>query len=73
MPDSKVKNRLRETRLRLGLTIVELAKKSGVDPSAISRIERGLRKPKAETLRKLADALGVPLDWLYPSQKEGEG
>lgn len=40
-----------------GWTLEEEAKRSGVSPSAIAEIEAG-RRPRLETLSKLADALG---------------
>lgn len=41
-----------------------LAAKSGVSQSAISYIEKGERKPTAETIEALADALAVDPCWL---------
>ena len=50
----------RSIRLERGLEIVELADKSGVAHSTISRLERGLiRRPSPHTLDKLASAMGV--------------
>jgi ribosome-binding protein aMBF1 (putative translation factor) len=43
----------------LGLTQEELAARMGTTASAISRIESGQRATNAQTLKKLADALGV--------------
>lgn len=53
---------LRETK---GLTINQLAAAAGISGSQISRIENGLRGvPKPTTLRKLAEATGVPYEVL---------
>lgn len=42
------------------LTQVELAAKAGLTKQAISNIEGGRRKPRIDTLTKIATALGVP-------------
>lgn len=39
-----------------------LALRSGLDPTLISRIERGERDTSVKNLVRLADALGVPVD-----------
>jgi transcriptional regulator with XRE-family HTH domain len=41
------------------MTQTELAEKAGLTVTALSRIERGEASPRASTLRKLAEALGV--------------
>ena len=53
---------VREIRIRQGMSQGELAKKAGLDPSQLSRLERGNRKPQIETLQKIAEALDVPVD-----------
>ena len=40
----------------------ELASRAGLDVTAISFIERGLREPRLQTLIKLAGGLGVTLN-----------
>ncbi len=50
---------LKIARARAGLTLGELAAKSGVNINTISQIERGIRDPHAMTLHKLAEALRV--------------
>lgn len=49
-------------RQHRGLTIAQLAEKSGVHRTVISRLEHGHRGVRAETMRALADALGVKVD-----------
>ncbi|MCG8400857.1 MAG: helix-turn-helix domain-containing protein [Firmicutes bacterium] len=56
------------TKLRGGLSQAELAKKAGVPQSAISEIEAGKRVPRADTLHKLATALGVKVSDLLEEQ-----
>jgi transcriptional regulator with XRE-family HTH domain len=41
-----------------------LAKKTGLQPSAVSHFETGERAPSFENLRRLADALSVSIDYL---------
>lgn len=51
--------RLREARERLGLTQEDVAQRSGVHASEISRMEAGKRDPKISTLERLAEAVEV--------------
>jgi transcriptional regulator with XRE-family HTH domain len=60
----KFRERLREWRLKRGLTQEELAKKADVPIISVSHFETGHRFPNAESLRRLADALGVSTDYL---------
>jgi len=48
-------------RRRRRMTQAELARRSGVPQSEISRIERGVANPTTATLRALVDALGADL------------
>jgi transcriptional regulator with XRE-family HTH domain len=51
---------LKRTRLRQGLSLRRLGELSGVDHSNISAYERGLHRPRPDTLLALARALGYP-------------
>jgi transcriptional regulator with XRE-family HTH domain len=51
---------LRAAREKLGLTQEEVAERSGVHATEISRMEAGKRDPQVSTLRKLAKAVEVP-------------
>jgi transcriptional regulator with XRE-family HTH domain len=54
---------IRYYRVKLGLSQIQLAGDSALDPSYISRIERGLENPTLRTLMKIATALSVsPVD-----------
>lgn len=44
-----------------GLSLRELAARSGLSPALISQVERGLTEPSLTTLRKIATSLSVPL------------
>ena len=55
--------RVKKARYRAGLTQKALSEKSGLTIEAISRIEnnRNAGPPRLSTLRKIADATGVPV------------
>ncbi len=65
--------RLKKSREIRGLSQASLAKKADVPPSAISHFEAGERKPSFETLRRLAEALEVTIDFLLGRIDETEG
>jgi len=48
---------LRAARMRLHLTQEQVAQRSGVHSTEVSRIEGGKRDPKVSTLRRLAKAV----------------
>src|SRR4051812_26930058 len=50
---------IREWRLHLDKTQVDLAKKIGVTKGEISRLENGFRRMTVEWMTKIADALGI--------------
>jgi transcriptional regulator with XRE-family HTH domain len=51
---------LRDARTKLGLTQEEVANRSGVHATEVSRLESGKRDPQVSTLLRLAKALEVP-------------
>jgi transcriptional regulator with XRE-family HTH domain len=51
---------LRHARDRLGLTQEQVAERSGVHATEVSRIEAGKRDPRVSTMERLAKALGIP-------------
>jgi transcriptional regulator with XRE-family HTH domain len=53
--------------IRTGQSIPQerLAALAGVDRAFMGRLERGETNPSVETLAKVADALGTPLDVLF--------
>ena len=62
--------RLRSLRVQQKLSQEELGEKAGLHYTHIGRYERGLSKPSAETLKALAQALGVTGDYLYNGTDE---
>jgi transcriptional regulator with XRE-family HTH domain len=62
--EARVRRRLRELRLANGLTLREVAARSHLDVSTLSRLESGQRRLVLDHLPPLADALGVSTDEL---------
>ncbi len=62
-----VSQKIQSLRKKEGLTQQELAEKSGLLQSHISRLEAGKHSPSHATLKRLATALGVPVADLDPS------
>jgi DNA-binding XRE family transcriptional regulator len=48
------------------MTQADLAKAAGIVPAYLAQIEQGVRRGSPATLRKLADALRVNIDFLVP-------
>jgi transcriptional regulator with XRE-family HTH domain len=63
-PSEVFPERLRAARDKRGLNQGDLAKRAGLQASAISHFETGTRKPSFDNLRRLADALDVTTDFL---------
>lgn len=63
---------LRRLRVKSGLSQEALAVDAGVDRSYVGRIERGVENPTAETLDRLASALGVAVADLLAVPRSGE-
>lgn len=53
---------LRRLREFAGKSIRQLAKEAGVSHSHLAYVENGKRKPKEGVIKKLADALDVPIE-----------
>lgn len=52
---------VRRARRRLDLSVQQLADRAELSLGLVSQLERGLGNPSLQTLRSLADALGMPL------------
>jgi len=59
-------NNLRKARLRADKSQLQLMKETGIYFASISRIENGWLKPTSDQKKKLARALKVDPDWLFP-------
>ena len=65
--------RLKEFRLRRGLSQTELARLVGVTASTISQVESNLIYPSLPALMKMAEALAVDLTSFFEDRQEGTG
>ena len=75
MPDPVLESvgpRLRAIRSRRSLTLEQLAERTGISVSTLSRLESGLRKPTLELLLPLAREYRVPLDELVGAPAVGD-
>lgn len=63
-----VRTRLRTLRTTLGLSLDELAARTNLSPSTISRIETGKRTISLDVLLPLASALQVDLEALFETR-----
>ncbi|PZQ85730.1 MAG: XRE family transcriptional regulator [Ancylobacter novellus] len=57
--------RVKGLRSRAGLTIKQVADRSGISPSAISKIENNLLSPTYDNIIRLAQGLGVDISELF--------
>lgn len=64
--------RLKDLRRDRGLTLTQLAERTGISLSTLSRLESGQRKPTLELLLPLAKAHGVQLDDLVGAPTTGD-
>jgi len=63
--DGHVGTFIREHRERANLSLRRLADRAGVSNPYLSQIERGIRRPSAEILKRLSRALEVSAESLY--------
>jgi transcriptional regulator with XRE-family HTH domain len=69
---SKVGNRLRMERERLGISLRELARRVGVSPSLVSQIELDRVNPSVSTLYALVTELGMTMSDVFGDSRSGE-
>lgn len=63
--------RLRELRKKRKMTQGELARLTGLSPSAIGMYEQNRRKPDTQTLKRFSEVFSVPVDYLIMNDEEG--
>lgn len=56
---------IREQRTKSELSLRNLANRAGISNPYLSQIERGLRKPSADILQRVAEALRISAETLY--------
>ena len=62
---------IQRLRKAYNLSLSELAEQSGVAKSIISQIERNVSRLPIGVLKKLADVLGVHMNWFFPGGSNG--
>jgi transcriptional regulator with XRE-family HTH domain len=65
-------DRIRSVRTTRNVTLRRLASDAGVSPALISQVERGITDPSLDTLRRIAQALDIPLFDLFQDPSESE-
>jgi transcriptional regulator with XRE-family HTH domain len=68
--DARLGARLKQARLRQGMTLEALSEATGVSRSMISRVERGESSPTAALLVRLGSGLGISLSALLEDGPE---
>ena len=67
--DRAVGETLRTAREKAGLTQTQLGKRTGLDQAVVSRLETGRNRPRIDTLRRIAQGLGLSVsELLSPSR-----
>lgn len=57
--------RIKELRIKKGMTQEDVAKTMGIDPKSFGRIERGERFPSLDAIEYIASALSVEIKDLF--------
>ena len=60
---------LRRIREEKGLTVEELAEKSGISATTVRAVERGTQEARGDTVAKLAKPLGLTFDEVWRLQR----
>jgi transcriptional regulator with XRE-family HTH domain len=63
---------IRRKRIRLGHGMNRFAALIGISGAALSRIENGQRQPRPETLKKITDMLGCPIDEVIAEEEAAD-
>jgi transcriptional regulator with XRE-family HTH domain len=67
-------HRLKQARLRAGLSQEKLGKLSGIDPMSASarmnQYERGKHSPDYQLMCRVAEILQMPVSWFYTEDEE---
>ena len=59
------RSKLKRLRMTAGIRLAEVAQQVGIDPSHMSLLESGLRKPSLAVAGKLAKFYGTSIDELW--------
>jgi len=66
-PEAAIGEQLRELRQVKGLTLREVADKAGISVSYLSQLERNQSRLPIGVLKRIADVLGVHMNWFFQS------
>ena len=69
MSEERLGLKLRRIREERGLTVEELAEKSGISATTIRVVERGAREARGDTVAKLAKPLGLAFHEVWELQR----
>ena len=69
MSEERLGLKLRRIREERGLTVEELAEKSGISATTIRVVERGAREVRGDTVAKLARRLGLTFEEVWELQR----
>lgn len=64
--NKQISDKFRKTRLKLGLTQSEFAKKADLNSNYYAKVERGEINPTITTLKKIVKALGIKSSEVLP-------
>lgn len=64
--------RIKKKRMELGLKGIDLAEKSGLSSGFISQVERDLVNPSVSTLKRIGNALNVPIGIFFEEASSKE-
>jgi transcriptional regulator with XRE-family HTH domain len=67
--EERLGSELRRIREERGLTVEELAERSGVSATTVKDVERGAREARRDTVAKLAKPLGLTFDEVWELQR----
>jgi transcriptional regulator with XRE-family HTH domain len=71
--NERVGLKLRRLREERGISVEELAKKSGISATTIRVVERGAREARGDTVARLAQPLGLTFDEVWGLLQRGRG
>jgi len=72
-PEMDIKRAILDARIRVGMTQMELAEKSGISQADICRLEKGTRNPSIALLKRLAEAMDSTLRIEFVPRKKLTG
>ena len=70
--DEKVSKKIRECRHKKGMTLKELSELTGLSVSFLSQIERGRSSMTITSLKKISNALDVPMKVIVDVKEEND-